>query len=120
MNNFCDPLCYGCIYSIATPLLFKDCEKCKKMLKECPDKPGYVYFANEENENFKTRIEKREESKISDPEDRKTKNVCYNVGARVFACEKCGYGIDDIFIKDENNYPIVPLYCPNCGRVVVE
>lgn len=54
MNNFagsdCDPLCRGCIYSIATPLLFKDCEKCKKMLKECPDKPGYVYFTNEENE----------------------------------------------------------------------
>ena len=50
MSNLCDPLCCGCIYSIATPLLFKDCEKCKKMLKECPDKPGYVYFANEENE----------------------------------------------------------------------
>lgn len=50
MNNLCDPLCCGCIYSIATPLLFKDCEKCKKMLKECPDEPGYVHFANEENE----------------------------------------------------------------------
>lgn len=56
MNNLCDPLCCGCIYSIATPLLFKDCEKCKKMLKECPDRPGYYYFANEENEGKEEQI----------------------------------------------------------------
>ena len=48
-SNSCDPLCSGCIYSTITPLLFKDCEKCKKMLKECLNEPGYVYFANEEN-----------------------------------------------------------------------
>ena len=37
---------------------------------------------------------------------------------RVFQCEKCGYGIDDIFVNDEEKYQIVPRYCPNCGRQV--
>ena len=43
-NSMCDPLCSGCPLSIATPLLYRDCEKCKSLLKECPDKPGYYYF----------------------------------------------------------------------------
>jgi len=47
MGNLCDPMCAGCIYSIATPLMFKDCEKCKSMLKEAPDKHGYFYFDKE-------------------------------------------------------------------------
>ena len=39
--------------------------------------------------------------------------------SRVFQCEKCGYGIDDIFLSTvEKKYPIVPKYCPNCGRSV--
>ena len=38
--------------------------------------------------------------------------------SRIFQCEKCGYGIDDIFLNDESNYPITPVYCPNCGRLV--
>ena len=39
--------------------------------------------------------------------------------SRVFQCEKCGYGIDDIFLSTvEKKYPIVPKYCPNCGRGV--
>ena len=37
---------------------------------------------------------------------------------RVFQCEKCGYGIEDIFVNDEFKYPIDPRYCPNCGRNV--
>ena len=37
---------------------------------------------------------------------------------RVFNCSRCGYGIDDIFINDEGKYPILPNYCPNCGRTV--
>ena len=37
---------------------------------------------------------------------------------RVFQCEKCGYGIDDIFVAEEEQYQIVPRYCPNCGRRV--
>ena len=40
--------------------------------------------------------------------------------ARIFQCEKCGYGFDDIFLIDERNYDIMPHYCPNCGRKVVE
>ena len=38
--------------------------------------------------------------------------------SRVFHCKKCGYGIDDIFLTDEEAYPISPKYCPNCGRLV--
>ena len=38
--------------------------------------------------------------------------------ARIFQCEKCGYGFDDIFLTDEHNYDIEPNYCPNCGRTV--
>lgn len=37
---------------------------------------------------------------------------------RIFECEKCGYGIDDIFLAEEEKYPIDPIYCPNCGRAV--
>ena len=41
--------------------------------------------------------------------------------SRVFQCEKCGYGIDDIFLSTvEKKYPIVPKYCPNCGRSVCQ
>lgn len=38
--------------------------------------------------------------------------------SRVFQCEKCGYGIEDIFLNNEYDYPITPVYCPNCGRRV--
>ena len=38
--------------------------------------------------------------------------------SRIFHCEKCGYGIDDIFLSDEHNYQIEPHFCPNCGRSV--
>lgn len=37
---------------------------------------------------------------------------------RVFQCKKCGFGIDNIFLNDEEKYQIVPKYCPNCGRSV--
>ena len=37
---------------------------------------------------------------------------------RVFQCKKCGFGIDDIFVNDEEKYQILPRYCPNCGRLV--
>lgn len=37
---------------------------------------------------------------------------------RIFQCKKCGFGIDDIFVTDEEKYQIVPRYCPNCGRSV--
>ena len=38
--------------------------------------------------------------------------------SRIFQCARCGYGIDDIFLNSEHDYPIIPLYCPNCGRLV--
>ena len=50
--------------------------------------------------------------------DEETTNICDRAGTRIFACEKCGYGLDDIFIHDEFNYPIDPVYCPNCGRKI--
>lgn len=39
--------------------------------------------------------------------------------SRIFQCEKCGYGVEDIFLNSERTYPIIPVYCPNCGRKVV-
>ena len=47
--------------------------------------------------------------------EKETKDIGHT---RVFQCEKCGYGIDDIFLLDEMKYKIIPKYCPNCGRVV--
>lgn len=38
--------------------------------------------------------------------------------SRIFQCAECGYGIEDIFLNSEHDYPIIPLYCPNCGRLV--
>lgn len=37
---------------------------------------------------------------------------------RIFQCEMCGYGLDDIFLSDEVKYQIMPKYCPNCGRLI--
>ena len=54
----CDPLCSGCIYSVATPLLFKDCERCKSLLKECHEETGYYYFESEPSENELTKDSK--------------------------------------------------------------
>lgn len=38
--------------------------------------------------------------------------------SRLFHCEKCGYGIDDIYLSNEYDFDIDPHYCPNCGRKV--
>lgn len=38
--------------------------------------------------------------------------------ARIFQCEKCGYGIDDIYLSNEHDFDIYPHFCPNCGRTV--
>ena len=33
----CDPVCCSCLLSTMTPLIFKDCKKCKSTLKEVFD-----------------------------------------------------------------------------------
>jgi len=38
---------------------------------------------------------------------------------RIFECEKCGYGIDDIYLSNEHDFDVYPHYCPNCGRKVL-
>lgn len=38
--------------------------------------------------------------------------------ARIFQCEKCGYGVDDIYLTNEHDFDIYPHFCPNCGKVV--
>ena len=38
--------------------------------------------------------------------------------SRLFHCEKCGYGIDDIYLSNEYDFDVDPHYCPNCGRKV--
>ena len=38
--------------------------------------------------------------------------------ARIFQCEKCGYGVEDIYLTNEHDFDIFPHFCPNCGRVV--
>ena len=40
------------------------------------------------------------------------------VESRLFHCEKCGYGIDDIYLSNEHDFDVYPHYCPNCGRKV--
>lgn len=46
---------------------------------------------------------------------------CQDTGiCRIFHCSKCGYGIEDIYLNDEDNYFISPQYCPNCGRPVLK
>lgn len=37
---------------------------------------------------------------------------------RIFQCEKCGYGIDDIYLSNEHDFDVYPHYCPHCGRKV--
>ena len=49
-----------------------------------------------------------------------TENICNKRNARIFACKECGYGINDIYLTDESNYQIEPVFCPNCGRKVVQ
>lgn len=41
----------------------------------------------------------------------------YDTGrCRIFHCSVCGYGVNDIFQEDEQNYPVGEFnYCPNCG-----
>lgn len=35
---------------------------------------------------------------------------------RIFECSECGYGVNDIYQKDEENYLVGEFnYCPNCG-----
>ena len=40
---------------------------------------------------------------------------------RWFHCSACGFGIDDMYINEEDGYSPAgqPRYCPNCGRKVV-
>lgn len=40
----------------------------------------------------------------------------HNTGnARIFSCSECGYGIEDIFLSNEEDYSAHPNFCPNCG-----
>lgn len=42
--------------------------------------------------------------------------------SRWFRCSECGFGIEDMYINDEGEYPSKdqPRYCPNCGRRIEE
>lgn len=37
---------------------------------------------------------------------------------KIFQCEKCGYGIDDIYLSNEYDFDVYPHFCPNCGKMV--
>ena len=57
----------------------------------------------------------------------KTKNLkqmvyCHDTGrCRIFECSECGYGVNDIYQKDEENYPVGEFnYCPHCGAKIGE
>lgn len=43
-----------------------------------------------------------------------------NTSARIFLCSECGYGFDDIYLCNEEDYPIEPNYCPYCGAKMDE
>jgi len=40
--------------------------------------------------------------------------------ARIFSCSECGYGIEDIFLSNEEDYSTRPNFCPNCGARMEE
>ena len=48
--------------------------------------------------------------------------TCHDIGGcRWFRCSACGFGIEDMYVNDEDEYPPEdqPRYCPNCGKKVV-
>ena len=61
-------------------------------------------------------VRKAKEDALELLKEQKTKNTGK---ARIFQCEKCGYGIDDIYLSNENDFDIYPHFCPNCGRSVM-
>lgn len=38
--------------------------------------------------------------------------------SRIFGCKLCGYGMCDVYIDDELNYPMEPMFCPHCGQAI--
>ena len=51
------------------------------------------------------------------------RGTCHDIGGcRWFRCSACGFGIEDMYVNDEDEYPPEdqPKHCPNCGRLVVE
>jgi len=50
--------------------------------------------------------------------------TCHDMGGcRWFRCSACGFGIEDMYVNDEDEYPPAdqPKYCPNCGaRIEVD
>jgi len=49
--------------------------------------------------------------------------TCHDMGCcRWFRCSACGFGIEDMYVNDEDEYTPAeqPRYCPNCGRKVVD
>ena len=68
---------------------------------------GQIAVANETNSDFIT-LTKGKGKKILEILN---KQETSNTGrARLFQCEKCGYGFDDIFLTDEHNFDIEPRY----------
>lgn len=40
----------------------------------------------------------------------------YDTGkCRWFECSLCGYGVEDVFLKKDGDYPLEYNFCPNCG-----
>lgn len=66
------------------------------------------------------RIPKITDSLTGEPEaDNIEDNVCYDTGrCRIFKCSKCGYGLIDVYLEDEDNFNWFPQFCPWCGRPV--
>ena len=88
---------------------------------DCPyAKHGYRSCAGELGKDVEEYIAQLEErvAIMTEGGTPKTLNVCCENSARIFACEVCGYGINDIYVTDEGKYGIEPYYCPNCGRLV--
>ena len=80
----------------------------------------YYFRSHEaENEQFQRYADAMDKMfETADKKEQETRNICAEKHCRIFACEKCGYGIDDIFLVNEKDYSIGPIFCPNCGRKV--
>ena len=81
---------------------------------------AFAFIANRDDEHWNNIGCNAINDAIAMLKEQETTNICHKRNARIFSCEKCGYGLDDIYLTNERDYPIEPAYCPNCGRKVVD
>jgi len=94
--------------------VIKGLETCIKYIdRECPIGCPYYEICTKQEGRVVFQPVLRDAFELLKEQETESTGRC-----RVFQCKKCGYGIDDIFVNDEEKYQIAPRYCPNCGKAV--